>query len=76
MTDLEHLDELERQGDSHLDEERWRVQLNDRWAVQAWTPNSLMLFLDDGPIGLDSARRLAHAILSEIEIIERGDSIR
>lgn len=73
--DPEHLDELERRGDSLLDEERYARERADDWVVSP-SPVAGLLHLDvPAVIALAEGRRLANAILSEIEIIERGDEI-
>jgi len=97
-SDPEYIDEMERRGDSLLDEEEWRSNpelcsvcgqpdncgdcdhtLID-WTVFVedfgGTLKLRVTVIDGYPLALDSARNLANAILSEIEIVqreERGD---
>ena len=84
MTDLEHLDELERHGDSLLDEEQYRRERDEHICgeyVEIQIPDRVGFYLAfDGTVtmsgSLGDLERVANAILSECEIVRRGDSIR
>ena len=73
----EHLDDLERRGDSLLDEERFN---RSSWLVRpnvTGEPARLLIAVETGwtPTA-DEAAMFANAILSECEILQRGDEIR
>ncbi len=81
--DPEHLDEMERRGDSLLDEEGWRSvhRVAEQVMVTQYGDVSIDFSRsDDGEQGVtvwmdaDEAARVANAILSELEIVSRTEA--
>lgn len=72
--DPEIRDEMERRGDSLLDEERWRRESYSMTATTLDGEPALALLLRRAIFTVDQAVLIAHAILSEAEIIQRGES--
>jgi hypothetical protein len=70
----EHLDDLERRGDSLLDEERY-TRSRPTWEIDV-LPDRLRIRVDAEPLTLEEATRFANAVLFEVEILQRGDEIR
>ena len=73
--DWEYQDEMERRGDSLLDEEEWRK--GQQWNVTVGASDTVWVRLvprgEQFPFTRDEARNLANAILSEIEISQREE---
>ncbi|MHC4408929.1 MAG: hypothetical protein ACYS0F_07995 [Planctomycetota bacterium] len=81
MTDPAYLDEMERRGDSLLDEESYATK-PQQWDVRLGASGTVWVRLAPAAItpqvweqmAIDDARNLANAILSELEIAQReGD---
>lgn len=82
MTDPAHLDELERRGDSLLDEERYERdrRLRDRhceydpgesaWLVTRGADHIRVSVSGLNALSADAARQLANAILDEVAELE------
>ena len=77
MTDPAHIDEMERRGDSLLDEESFLLDKRPVWQVSGMVGDRLQITWIGGLIYRltpDDARNFANAILSELEIAQReGD---
>ena len=75
-----HLDELERRGDSLLDEERHRrtygISHGASWLSIAVRSAASSDVIQSFSLDYDDAAGFANAILAELEIIERGDTIK